>query len=100
VISADCDARRCSGGHALAGIAIATMTSLCHRPTTDSVTDVVTLVRRALAEVCTVQVLLVISVITADLDSSAAQTDHSLHWPGFVRKFSHSFSSSLIFYCK
>ena len=38
---------------ALEGIAIATMTSLRHRPTTDSH------VRRALAEACTVPVLLV-----------------------------------------
>ena len=39
--------------YALAGIAIATTTSLSHRPTTDSHD------RRALAEVCTVPVLLV-----------------------------------------
>jgi len=52
VVSADCAARRCSAGHALAGIAIATrpMTLLRHRPTTDSHD------RRALAEVCTVPV--------------------------------------------
>ena len=43
---------------ALAGIAIATMTSLHHRPTTDSGTDIATLVRHALAEVCTIPVLL------------------------------------------
>ena len=36
VVSADCAARRCSTGHALADTAIATMTSLCDRPTTDS----------------------------------------------------------------
>jgi len=42
--STNCTARRCSGGHALSGIAIATMTSLRHRP---------------LVEVCTVPVLLV-----------------------------------------
>jgi len=53
VVSTDCAARRCSARHALAGIAIATMTSLRHRPTTDSHD------RRALAEVCTVPVLLV-----------------------------------------
>jgi len=47
-----CAARRCSARHALAGIAIATMTSLRHRPTTD------THDRRALAEVCTVPLLL------------------------------------------
>jgi len=44
VVSTDCAARRCRGQHALAGIAIATMTSLRHRP---------------LAEVCIVPVLLV-----------------------------------------
>ena len=43
VVSTDCAARRCRAGHALAGIAIATMMSLRHRP---------------LAEVCTVPVLL------------------------------------------
>ena len=32
VVSNDCVAQCCSAGHALAGIAIATMTSLCHRP--------------------------------------------------------------------
>jgi len=53
VVSTDCAVRRCSAGHALAGIAIATMTSLRYRPTTDSHN------RRALAEVCTVPVLLV-----------------------------------------
>jgi len=36
MVSTECDARRCSGGHALADIAIATMTSLRHRSTTDS----------------------------------------------------------------
>ena len=36
MVSADCAARRCSTGHALADTAIATMTSLCDRPTTDS----------------------------------------------------------------
>ena len=61
MVSTDCAARRCSARHALAGIAIATMTSLRHRPTTDSGTDIVTLVRRALAEVCTVPVLLVLT---------------------------------------
>jgi len=45
--------RRCSARHALAGIAIATVTSLRHRPMTDSHD------RRALAEVCTVPVILV-----------------------------------------
>jgi len=45
VVSTDCAAWGCRAGHALAGIAIATMTSLRHRP---------------LAEVCTVPVLLVL----------------------------------------
>ena len=36
VVSTDCAARRCSAVHALVGIAIATITSLRHRPTTDS----------------------------------------------------------------
>jgi len=62
MVSTDCAARRCSAGHALVGIAIATMTSLRHTPTTDSRTDNTTLVRRALAGVCTVPVLLVILV--------------------------------------
>ena len=44
VVSTDCTVRRCRARHALAGIAIASMTSLRHRP---------------LAEVCTVPVLLV-----------------------------------------
>jgi len=35
VVSTDCAARRCNAGHALAGIAIATVTSLHHRRTTD-----------------------------------------------------------------
>jgi len=52
-VSIDCAARRCSASHALAGIAIATTTLLRQRPTTDSHD------RRALAEVCTVPVLLV-----------------------------------------
>ena len=59
VVSTDCAAQRCSARHALAGIAIATMTSLRHRPTTDRGTDIATLVRRALAAVCTVPMLLV-----------------------------------------
>jgi len=53
VVSTDCAARLCSAGRALAGIAIATMTSLRHRPTTGNHD------RRALAEVCSVPVLLV-----------------------------------------
>jgi len=53
--------QRCSAGHALAGIAIATVTSLRHRPMTDSGTEIVTLIRRALAEVATVPVLLVVT---------------------------------------
>ena len=57
VVSIDCAARLCSAAsHALADIAIATMTSLRHRPTTDIGTDIATLVRRALAEVYTVPV--------------------------------------------
>jgi len=59
VVSTDCAARRWSAGHALAGITIATMTSLRHRSMIDSGTDISTLVRRALAEVCAVPVLLV-----------------------------------------
>jgi len=53
VVSTDCVARCCSARHALAGVAIATMTSLHHRPTADSHD------RPAVAEVCTVPVLLV-----------------------------------------
>jgi len=56
-VSTDCAARHCNAGHALAGIAIATMTSLRHRPTTDCGTDIATLVRPALAEVCTIPVI-------------------------------------------
>jgi len=52
VVSTDCAARRCTARHALAGIAIATMTSIRHRSTTDSGIDIATLVRHALAEVC------------------------------------------------
>jgi len=63
MISTDCTARWCIAGHALAGIAIATMMSLCHRPTRDSRTDIATLVRRALAEVCTVPVLPFVSLV-------------------------------------
>ena len=58
VISTDCAARRCSAGHTRAGIAIATMTSLRHRPTRDSGTDIAKLVRHALAEVCVVPVFI------------------------------------------
>jgi len=43
--------------------------SLRHRPTTDSGTDITTLVRRALAEVCTVPVLLVGTVKNYQLRS-------------------------------
>jgi len=63
VVSTDCAARHCSARHALAGIAIATVTSLRHRPTTDSGTDNATLVRRALAEVGAVPVLIAYAVI-------------------------------------
>ena len=62
VVSTDCGARRCSARHSLACIVIATVTSLRHRPTTDSGTDIATLVRRSMAEVCTVPVLLVYSL--------------------------------------
>jgi len=63
VVSAACTAQCCSTGHALAGIAIATMTSLCRWPMTDSETDIATLVRCALVEVCTVPVLLVLCFV-------------------------------------
>ena len=59
VVSTDCAARRCSAEHAQAGNTITTMTSLLHRPTTDSHD------RRALAEVCTDPVLLVPDVYFA-----------------------------------
>ena len=56
VVSTDCAARCCSAGHALAAaVAIETVTSLRHRPTTNG-HDI-----RALAEVCTVPVPLVIT---------------------------------------
>jgi len=74
VVSIDCAARRCSARHALTCIAIATMTSLRHRPTTDNQgADVVTSVRRALAGVCTVPVLLVISLLGAGVQLSRMQ---------------------------
>ena len=60
VVSTDCIARLCSARHALAGIVIATITSLCHRPTADSGTDIASLVGRALVEVCKVPLLLLI----------------------------------------
>ena len=55
MVSTDC------AGHALAGIAIATTSPANERQPRQPVTvnDVLTLVRRALAEVCTVPVLLV-----------------------------------------
>ena len=58
VVSTDCAARRCSAMHVLAGIAIATRTSLLHRPTTDIH------VRLALVEVCNAPVLLVIYLLS------------------------------------
>jgi len=61
LVSTDCAARRCSARHALAGIAIATMTSLSYRPTTDN-ND-----RRALVEVCTVPALPVTRLIVAEV---------------------------------
>jgi len=51
VVSTDCAARRCSARHALAGIAIATMTSLRHQ---------------TLAEVCAVPVLLGVEYFVCD----------------------------------
>jgi len=71
VVSTDCAARQCSTGHALAlaGIARATMTLLRHRPMTDSGTDIATLVRRALAEVCTVPVFLVIHCVAVEISN-------------------------------
>jgi len=70
VVSTDCAARRCSVGYAVPGITIATMTSLRHRPATGSGTDIATLVRRALVEVCPVPVLLVF---------------HEFHYNGYAR---------------
>jgi len=54
VVSDDCAAQCCSAGHALAGIALATMMSLHHQPTTDRHD------RCDLVEVCTVPVFLVV----------------------------------------
>jgi len=56
VVSTDCAARRCSvePGHAQARVDTATITSLRHRPTSDSHD------RSAQAEVCTVPELLVV----------------------------------------
>ena len=67
MVSTECAARRCSARHALAGIAIVTVASLRHRLTTDSGTDIAILVRRALAEVCTVPVLLVLKNFCSDI---------------------------------
>ena len=53
MVSTNCAAQRRSAPQALAGIAIATMTSLRHRPTKDSGTDIASLVRRSLAGVYT-----------------------------------------------
>jgi len=61
MVSTDCAARRCSARHALAGIAIATVMSLSHQPMTDSED------RRALAEVCTVPVLLVVYLVNVEV---------------------------------
>jgi len=60
VVSIGCAERHCSAGHALVGITIATMMSLRHRRMTDSHDTC------ALAEVCTVPVLLVddVSVVS------------------------------------
>jgi len=57
VVSSNWPAQCCIAGHALAGIAIATMMSLRHRAMTDSHD------RPALAEVCTVPVTLVTTTI-------------------------------------
>ena len=67
VVSTDCAAQHCSAWHVLAGIAIATMTSLRHRPTIYSHD------RRALAEVCTVPVLLVLTESREDVSPAAVQ---------------------------
>jgi len=68
LVSTDCAARRCSARHALAGIAIAAMTSLRHQPVTDSGSHIATLLRHTLVEVCTVPVLLVMAAPHADAD--------------------------------
>jgi len=52
----------------IAGIAIGTMTSLRHRPTTDSHER-----RRALAEVCTVPVLLVYALCSSTADANTTR---------------------------
>jgi len=79
VVSADCASRRCSARHALAGIAIATMTSLRHRLTTDSHG------RRALAEVCTVLVLLVIMITKLYLGTPYVDSACCYRWSSVVR---------------
>jgi len=71
MVSTDCTVRRCSVRHALASIVIATMTSLRHRRTTDSGTDIATLVKRALAQVCTVSVLVALSRTISDAFTKA-----------------------------
>jgi len=80
VVSTDCTARRCSTGHALAGIAIATMMSSRQRPTTDSRTDIMTLVRHALVELCTVPVLLVLLFFIIFLLSFHMVVKLAIHW--------------------
>jgi len=79
VVSTDCVARRCSARHALAGIAIATMTSSRRRP---------------LAEVCTVPVLLVLSVFDGRLTGYVLLlTYRYLH--GLERPLQSSYSGRL-----
>jgi len=80
VVSTDCAARRCSAEHALAGIAIATVTSLRHRLTTDRHD------RCGLAEVCTSPVFLVSNVFccvcrctyVSERSNSSAQHSNAL----------------------
>jgi len=79
VVSTDCTARRCSARHALAGIAIATMMSLRHWLVTDSHD------RRALAEVCTVLVLLVIIITKLYLGTSYIDSACCYRWSSVVR---------------
>jgi len=80
VVSTDYAARRCSARHALAGIAIAILTSIHRQPTTGSGTDIATLVRRALTDVCTVPVLLVMVAL-------CNRADHNIFILWFVLSF-------------
>ena len=65
---------------ALAGIAIAILTSIHRQPTTGSGTDIATLVRRALTDVCTVPVLLVMVAL-------CNRADHNIFILWFVLSF-------------